>query len=117
MSLTNLKNHWLRASLVQRLFVLGLLVMLPACALYAGLADEVVVAPYADEVEEPECNPLDEWVGRRLERVVMSYNESLVGVIITDVCDDFIRLETTAGGKTYLVATDSIIMLEGRPEE
>ena len=118
MSLTNLKSHWLHASLAQRLFVLALVAALPACALYAGLADGTQVTPFAEQVDDevPECDFLQEWVGRRLERVVMTHNEALVGVIITDICEDFIRLESTAGGKIYLVAIDSIISMEGRPE-
>ncbi len=119
MSLTNLKNHWLHASLTQRLWVLVLAVALPTCALYAaGLADDPQVTPFAEQLDDevPECDFLQEWVGRRLERVVMTHNEALVGVIITDICEDFIRLESTAGGKIYLVAIDSIISLEGRPE-
>lgn len=117
MSLSNLKNHWLHASPAQRLLVLVLLVALPTCALYANLAEGPQITPFADHVddEEPVCDFLDEWVGQRLERLVMIHNEALVGVVITDICDDFIRLESTAGGKIYLVAIDSIISLEGRP--
>lgn len=118
MSTSASKRHGFSLTGKKRLLWGGLLALLPACVLYATWTDTAsdnTSAVFAANPGET-CNPLEEWVGRRLDKVVMTDNELITGVVITEVCQDFVRLESTGGGRIYLVSTDSIVLLEGRPE-
>ncbi|MFC1763088.1 hypothetical protein ACFL6U_13530 [Planctomycetota bacterium] len=100
------------------LLYVGLLFLLPACILYAALNGTSLSAQsisLSNAQVDPNCDPFEPWLQQRLEYVVMRDNNTIQGVVITNICGDFVSLETTGGGISYMVHRNHIIYIEGRP--